>query len=104
MAIAVHIPYDEGFVGEVARPDHGAWIHGPEAPFELGGIVDGVRHQPLHLTDEREIVGRIQKKRRPISTRLQAIHPTEHEVRHARAACDRSGSGLASACQSVAES
>jgi hypothetical protein len=74
MAIPVHIPYDEGLIGQVARPDHGLWIGLAQSPFELGCIRHAIVHPALDLAHEGEIVGRVQKERGPRPAWPQRFH------------------------------
>ncbi len=74
MAIPVHIPYDEGLVGEVPGPDHGARIRLAQSPFELAGLCGAAVHESFHLADERGVVGRVQKERGTFPARPQGFH------------------------------
>jgi hypothetical protein len=86
MAIPVHVPYDEGLIGEVARPDDGTWIRVAQPPFELGGLRDAIVHQTVDLANEAEVVGRVQEERGPRPARPQQFHRTDRAGRGDRIA------------------
>ena len=74
MAIPVDIPYDEGLVGEVPRPDHGARVRLAQSPFELAGIHGAAVHHSFHVVDECGVVGRVQEERGTLPARSQRFH------------------------------
>jgi len=86
MAIPVHIPYDEGLVGQIAGPDHGAWVRSAQSAFQLAGLLDTALHQSFDLADEGDVVGWVQEERGPLPARPQRFHLAERAGRRERIA------------------
>ena len=86
MAIPVHIPYDEGLVREVARPDNSTGKRVAQSPFELGGLRDAIVHQTVDFAYESEVVGRIQEERGPRPAWPQRFHHPDGAGRRDRIA------------------
>jgi hypothetical protein len=101
MAIPVHVPYDEGLIGEVARPDDSTWIRAAQSPFELGGIRDAIVHQPVDLGNEGEVVGRVQEERGPRPAWPQRFHRPDGAGRRDSVAAGVARFGLAGTSQSA---
>lgn len=101
MAIPVHVPYDEGLIGQVARPDDSTWIRVAQSPFELGGLRDAIVHQIVDLANEGEVVGRVQEERGPLPARPQRFHRTDRACRGDRIAAGVARFDLAGASQSA---
>ena len=58
--VAVHVPQDERFVGQVARPDERVRVAIAELCLELGRIARTSREQPRDVGDELLIVAGVQ--------------------------------------------
>jgi hypothetical protein len=101
MAIPVHVPYDEGLIGEVARPDNSIWIRVAQSPFELGGLRDAIVHQPVDLANEAEVVGRVQEERGPSPAWPQRFHHPDAAGRGERIAAGGDRFDLSGASQSA---
>lgn len=74
MAIPVHVPYEEGLIRDVARPDDSLWVRFAQSPFELGGFREAIVHQSVNLVNEAEVIGRIQEQRGPCPAWPQRFH------------------------------
>jgi hypothetical protein len=74
MAIPVYVPYDEGLVGQVPRPDHGVRVQIAQSLFELAGFGGAALHQSFDLADEREVVSGVQEERGTLPARPQRFH------------------------------
>jgi hypothetical protein len=101
MTIPVHVPYDEGLIREVARPDDGTWIRVAQSTFELGCLCDAFIHQTVHLANEGEVVGRVQEERGPNPARPQGLHRIDRAGRGDRIAAGVARFDLAGASQSA---
>jgi hypothetical protein len=101
MAIPVHVPYDEGLIGKVARSDDSTGIRDAQSPFELGGLRDAIVHQPVDLANEVEVVGRVQEERGPRPAWPQRFHHGDGAGSGDRIAAGAARFALAGASQIV---
>jgi hypothetical protein len=101
MAIPVHVPYEERFIGEVARPDDCTGVRVAQSPFELGGLRETTVHQSVDLANKAEVVGRIQEERGPRPAWPQRFHHPDDAGRGGRIAAGVARFDLAGASQSA---
>lgn len=59
-AVAVHVPQDERFVGQVARPDERVGVAITKPCLEVGRVAYARCEQPPDVGDELLVVARVQ--------------------------------------------